>query len=396
MKTICGLQDCRIDARSLHLPHLTNSPHTVGRRRLALIATLALGWPLLGHADCESRKAQPAETAFHARAMAVLVAALPPVPAGVTELDAKPFDFKTVPAIGEVLCDFSKEGEFSITARRQYIRKHSEAERRHLQAQYDALTAQFHALKKTPPEKTAEQQTLRQQSNAAFQATRDAEKAGNKAAAEERNAQYRALRDQADAIDAQHQASVKPQTSELDQRRTAIDLEGQKVDIVLGMNLPRLPAARADNTSGAYGVASRGKSVGLQVHNVGITVRGTDGPLRQALAGAIDHARLQALVGKPLPSAAESEAYAAKAVPVSVAGLPASAMSGTPMSASSPSSPAPQAPPDPQATSQAASPTQTAAAQPTNANAPTGPEPVGEPLKKAAEAVNLLRGLLGR
>ena len=51
-------------------------------------------------ADCQDRKARPAETAFNARAMAALAAALPPVPAGVTEVDAKPFDFKNPPAIG--------------------------------------------------------------------------------------------------------------------------------------------------------------------------------------------------------------------------------------------------------------------------------------------------------
>ena len=159
-------------------------------------------------ADCTERKTRPAETAFNSRAMAALVAALPPLPAGVVEVGAKPYDFKHAPAIDEVLCEGTKEGEFSITARRQYVRKHSEAERRQLQAQYDALTAQFHALKKTPPDKAAEQQTLRQQSNAAWQAMRDAEKAGDKAAAKVSDEKYRSLRNQADAIDAQHEASV--------------------------------------------------------------------------------------------------------------------------------------------------------------------------------------------
>ncbi len=69
-------------------------------------------------ADCESRPARPAETAFNARAMAALVAVLPPAPAGVVAVGARPFDFKSPPGIYEVLCDFSKESEFSITARR--------------------------------------------------------------------------------------------------------------------------------------------------------------------------------------------------------------------------------------------------------------------------------------
>ena len=211
-------------------------------------------------ADCTLRATRPAETAFNARAMAALVAALPPAPAGVVAVDAKPFDFKNPPAIYEVLCEGSKEGEFSITARRQYVRKHSEAERKYWSAQYDIVTAQFHALKKTPPDKAAEQQALRQQSNAAWQAMRDAEKAGDKAAAKVSDDKYRSLRNQADTIDAQHVASVKPQLSELHQRRTAIDLDRQRVEIVLGTqsaSWPESGAWQATQTGGMTMSASQ-------------------------------------------------------------------------------------------------------------------------------------------
>ena len=335
-------------------------------------------------ADCTERKTRPAETAFNARAMAALVAALPPAPAGVVAVDAKPFDFKNPQPIYEVLCEGSKEGEFSITARRQYVRKHSEAERRQLQAQYDALTAQFHALKKTPPDKAAEQQALRQQSNAAWQATRDAEKAGDKTAAQASDAQYRSLRNQADAIDTQHEASVKPQTSELDRRRIAIDLVSQKVEIVIGMNLQRLPMANDRTVAGSHGAASPGQSVGLKVHNVAWSAVGADGPLRQSLAAAIDRTRLQALVGKPLPSEAESEAVAAKATPTVVPDMPAGALAGNTTSTTT--------------TAAAATATATATAAPAAPATPPAPAPApaAEPVKKAADAVNLLRGLLGR
>ena len=334
-------------------------------------------------ADCTERKTRPAETAFNARAMAALVAALPPAPAGVVEVDAKVYDFKNAPPIYEVLCEGSKEGEFSITARRQYVRKHSEAERRQLQAQYDALTAQFHALKKTPPDKAAEQQALRQRSNAAWQATRDAEKAGDKTAAQASDAQYRSLRNQADAIDTQHEASVKPQTSELDRRRIAIDLVSQKVEIVIGMNLQRLPMANDRTVAGSHGAASLGKSVGLKVHNVAWSAVGADGPLRQSLAAAMDRTQLQALVGKPLPSESESEAVAAKATPTVVPDLPAStlaaatASTATTTTTTTAATAAPATPATPPAT-------------------PPAQAPAAEPVKKAAEAVNLLRGLLGR
>ena len=332
-------------------------------------------------ADCTARAAKPAEAAFHARAIAALVAALPPLPAGAAEVDAKVFDFKNPPAIYGVLCDFSKEGDFSVSATRKYLRKHSPAERQQLQAQYDALTAQFHALNKTPPDLATEEQALRRKSNAAWQATRHAEKAGDKAAAQARDAEYRVLRDQADAIPDQHAASVKAQTDALDKRRIGINLLEQRVDVVIGMNLQRLPGARADNTSGAYGVASAGKSTGLQVHNVSFGAGGTEGPFRQALAAAIDRAYLQALVGKPLPSQAQSEAYAAKAVPALVPEFTAGAPTLEPASMA----PAAVATLARTSTSATSTPTPTA-------DAP----PAADPVKKAAEAVNKLRGLFGR
>lgn len=369
--------------------HGADAPRSRLARQLIFAAACAVS--TAAWADCESRKARPAETAFHARAMAALVAALPPVPAGVTEVDAKAFDFKNPPAIHEVLCDFSKEGDFSILAKRQYLRKHSPAEQRQLQAQYDALTAQFHALRKTPPEKAAEQQALRQRSNAAWQATRDAEKAGDKAAAQARDAEYRTLRNQADAIDAQHLASVKAQTDEFDKRRIGIDLVAQKVDVVIGMNLQRLPAARPDKTSAAWGAASPGKSAGLKVHNVGFSVGGTDGPLRQALAAAIDRARLQALVGKPLPGEAESEAFATQAVPTSVpeiaADVPTGAAPGIEPTGARAATPAPAQTP--------ATERPVARAVPVAASTPTD-TPAATPVKQATDAVNKLRGLFGR
>ncbi|MBC8055754.1 MAG: hypothetical protein H7Y61_04185, partial [Rhizobiales bacterium] len=257
---------------------MTSYPSTI-RRVPAYLVFAAAAWlaPAAAVADCTTRAAKPAETAFHSRALSALVAALPPVPAGVQELEARPHDYRKPPAMREVLCDFSKEGAFSVTARRVYVRRHSEAERRHVQTQYDALTAQYHALRKTPAPMVERQNVLRQKSNDAWKAARDAEKAADKPGAQARDAEYRALRDEADAIDAQHQASVKPQTDELDKRRGALDLESQKVEVRLGMNLQRLPAAGSEPTRGAFGAASPGQSAGLKVHNVAFAVEGTEG-----------------------------------------------------------------------------------------------------------------------
>ena len=60
-------------------------------RRLAVgIAALALCWPLIAAADCTARKPKAAEIEFNTRALAALVAALPPAPAGVQMSEDRP------------------------------------------------------------------------------------------------------------------------------------------------------------------------------------------------------------------------------------------------------------------------------------------------------------------
>lgn len=367
-----------------------NKTPSIARRLIVATGCLAVG---AAFADCTSRKPRAAETAFNSRAVAALHAALPPLPAGVEQVGGRAHDFKTTAEVQEILCDFSKEGDFSVWAKRTYLRKHSEAERRRTEAQYDHATAQFHALKKTPADKAVEQQALRQRSNAAWQATRDAEKAGDKAAAQVHDAEYRSLRNQADAIDAQHVASVKPRLDELHQRRTAIDLASQRVEIVLGINLQRLPGTPAADTGGAWGAASPGKSAELKVHNLVFSVNGTAGPLRQALAAAVDRAYLQSLLGKPLPSEAQSEALAVRATPAVVAEIAATAGSESADAAGTHATAAPAA--GPARTAPIAAPPAAQAASPSPAPPPAD-SAAAEPVKKAAEALNKLRGLLGR
>ncbi len=65
---------------------LNAKPLCSAHHRLAAgIAVLALGWPVLASADCvDMRKPTAGEMEFHSRAIATLVAALPPVPVGGT------------------------------------------------------------------------------------------------------------------------------------------------------------------------------------------------------------------------------------------------------------------------------------------------------------------------
>lgn len=250
-------------------------------RLAAPFTALILGWPLLAFADCVdgTRNPSKAEAEFYGRAVAALVAALPPVPAGVTPGGGD--DFKRLPALGG-LCggkDGHKAGEFEVVARRFYV-----------------------------------------------------------------------LRD--------------PRLAE------------QRAEVRLTANVRKLPVS-ASVPFAAYGVASPRLSADFKVNNVVWAVIGPETRLRQALAEAIDRAYVQSLVGKPLPAVAASEAFAAQAVPVSVAGSTQAAPA-----AAAPASAAPAA----SATAQPAAAKESAPAQPVAA----------EPIKDAVDTVNKLRGLFGR
>lgn len=102
------------------------------RLRLAAagFAALVLGWPVLAFADCvdDDRKPTASETDFYNRAIAALVAALPPVPAGAT-LGSGGDDFNRLPTIG-LLCggpSGHKIGEFDLRAQRFYVLKDQKA-----------------------------------------------------------------------------------------------------------------------------------------------------------------------------------------------------------------------------------------------------------------------------
>ncbi len=230
------------------------------RRVAAGIAVLVLGWPLAALADCvDTRKATAGETEFFNRAIATLVAALPPVPVG-----GKLQRNDSAPTLGQQ-CQ-GTTGDFNLEASRFY------------------------------------------------------------------------------------------------------ELNSRLSIVTMAINATRLPATDA-GLSAAYGPASPKRSAGLKVNNVVWTVSGSDSPLRKALVDAIDRTRLEAMVGKPLPSVAESQALAAKAVPATVAGAatPAANSPATQPAASSPSAPA-----------------------------ASGQSGTSDPGRDAVDTVNKLRGLFGR
>lgn len=349
------------------------------RRLLPSIASLFVA---AAHADCVDGERQPraAEVEFHRRAIAALIAALPPVPAGA-EADGAPHDFAHLPAIG-LLCKEQKDGEFSINVSRRYLVRVSEAQSQRLHAQRSDIDEQILALLKLPPEAAAERSELERKASAADQARNAALKAGDKATADASLAEAQRLFAAASDVDRRHRDAVKSKVDVLQERRKAFVVEDQSASVGVAINLAKLPAAGAA-PGGAYGAASPQRSAGLKVHNVVWSVGGPPGPLRDAVAEAVDRTRLQALVDKPLPSESESQALA-KVAPLPKAMLSTAAAAGPPaVPVERPSAPAP------------ASPTAQTAAVPPAPPVASAPTPENN-VKKAAEAVNKLRGLFGK
>lgn len=237
------------------------------RRHLTTgIALLTLGWSATILADCvDTRQPTAAEREFHSRAMAAIVAALPPPPVG-----AKLQNKDSLPTLGQQCVGTT--GDFNLEAHRYY---------------------------------------------------------------------------------------------ELNYRKSIVSI---------AINAIRLPATATALTA-AYGTASPKRSAELKVNNVVWKVDGSDSPLRQTLADAIDRAHLQSLVGKPLPTVGESQALAVQASPATVAG-PATAATAT------------ESPAAPTAA-------QAATASP-SAPATSGQPAAADPVKDAVDTVNRFRGLFGR
>lgn len=149
-------------------------------------------------------------------------------------------------------------------------------------------------------------------------------------------------------------------------------------NLMLAINMPKFSVADSE-FSGAYGSPSPALSAGLKVNNVVWEVSGGRGSqaesLRASVAAAVDRARLEGMVGRPLPSVAESAAAAKKLPPTQLVAAPraapaASASAGDAPAAASPSASAPS-------------------------SAPAAP-PAADPVKDAVDTVNKLRGLFGR
>lgn len=162
------------------------------------------------------------------------------------------------------------------------------------------------------------------------------------------------------------------------------------VTATYSINVPDFKDGPGDHDfSGAYGNPSPQRSAGLKVVNVtwvvsasGYGIKSQSDALRNSISGAIDRTRLQSLIGRTLPTLAESNAKANKLQPTQLV-IPA--------------------PSEPAATAKdggAAAPLSSSSAAPNTLPTPAGALPApprqDNQVQDALDTVNKLRGLFGR
>lgn len=272
-----------------------------------------------------AREPTTAENDYHQRAVAALAALIPATPANMT-LRGKPYDFKTPPRIageGSPCSKDRKDRSWEIAHGASYLFTWPKADQDRRYAERRQLLDQIAALETLPLEQAARHQQLSEQSRAAYNSQpkrarrSDPElSAADRKLAEEKVAEGRALEEQAKAIERTHRAGVKPRTEPL--RIAADALQPSVVELLLTFRMNTNRLATADASAAIASVGSPSPDGSLKASNVSATITGPQfvpippGAPRQALFDAIDQSRMRALLGRPLPSVAESEAAAAR------------------------------------------------------------------------------------
>jgi hypothetical protein len=368
--------------------------------------------------DCKRgvRDSTAVEIDFMHRAPAALAAYLPRPPQYMS-LASAPLDFKQPAPVKWQTCKEFREGhDLGATIGANYRLEYPREEADRLRQQVRAVEAEIARIEALPPEKEAQRQKLLGEMRAAYDAAPRRQRKDppftpeQQALSDKQQAEGRRLEQAAQQVITDHRKSVEPQTAPLKAQRDALNPGMQTFLVKIEMN-----AWHVDSPDGLNWGAAKpdGAALGATVGNVVVTVQGPAGPARTALLASFDRAGLQGLVGKPLPTLARSEATwtAAQAKPAVTLAQAESALPGALAAPGAPAAgAAPTAVAQPSVTPgspTSASATARAAAQPASgpANPPASPPAPREEQKKtepttttqdAANAVNKLRGLLGR
>ncbi len=294
------------------------------RHTFRLAAALALAaCTIVARADCVDgvRESTAAERDYEQRAVAALAALIPATPENMA-LRGKPFDFKALPPPRASLCKSDRPDRgWEVAVGTGYLFTWPKADQERRFAERRQLLDQIAALEALPPEQTAKYQQLNEQSRAAYNSQpkkarrSDPELSeADKKLAEQKAAEGKSFDEQAKAIMSAHLAKSKAQTDPIRVKADVLQARVQELHLILKMNTRRLESDRPTDVVASAG--NPGSDGELKANNIVVIVSDrasipTSLNLpQQTLFGAVDQARMRALLGKPLPAVSESEASA--------------------------------------------------------------------------------------
>jgi hypothetical protein len=358
------------------------------RRRRPIITATVLVFTVVvlaiamnnARADCVDgvRNVTPAELDFAQRAHAALVAGLPEAVRPIERRSPNRPD--PGGSVNMSPCRGTPAGAFSPSASDGFLFQFTPEEATARSDQRQQLRRQIEDIERLPPDREAQRKEIEAQMRAAYAAAPTRSRKDppftpeQQAQVDRAQAEGRALEQAMRKIESDHRASVKPQTDPLRARMDDLQQGPQTFSVTVGMNLVRFPEAGPTTQVITFGAPTPRQSASLTAQNISVRIEGPAGPARDALAGLVDRAYLQALLGKPLPTVDASRARIA-AVIAQAAGAPAlaiaasmpTAASAVPAVAASPATAAaPIVPP-------AAAPTAAASAAPAAASTATPP-----------------------
>ncbi|MFO0232423.1 MAG: hypothetical protein ACK51M_05085, partial [Burkholderiales bacterium] len=212
-----------------------------------------------------------------------------------------------------------------------------------------AVVERIGAIEALPPEKEAQRKALEDQARAVdAQAPRRSRRdppftPEQQAEVDRKTAEGNALAQKSREVTFAHVQSVRPEVEPLRAEEKRLETFPQEFVVSLQMNVarPPSPVSALDRDVLVFGTPAPQRSAGFRVVNVVVEVRGPQGPARKALLESIDTAWLQGLIGKPPPEVAVSEANATRLAslpPAPVAPVPSTTLVAVPAAGAQPTS----------------------------------------------------------
>lgn len=253
-----------------------------------MLAAAAMAAGTWAAADCEPRDASAAEKQYYQSSYAALKDVLPPAPASWKVV----VDAPQAPDV----CAEDPQGGFEIAVRAHYLYQAGKEELAQADAARRRMGKEIDALRELPAEVKKERQVWLDKMSAANKASNAAYKAGDKALAKQKDAESEECSGKARAIRDKYWASVSPKIDAIEARKRALNEGMASVDVLVAANERYPHAPQADMGSQvAFGKVPRPKAGGLKLDGVRVVLEGP-AARRDLIAGALDRARIEALV----------------------------------------------------------------------------------------------------